>query len=91
MTGWVSTPALSRATLVAAAGLIGAALTGCVFPGSPSRTTTQDEFGSLMDDLEARVFARLPDETWFYPGHGDDGPDRGRWRPHLKEWRERGW
>ena len=25
-----------------------------------------------MDDLEAKVFDRLPDETWFYPGHGDD-------------------
>ena len=25
-----------------------------------------------MDDLEAKVFGRLPDETWFYPGHGND-------------------
>ena len=25
-----------------------------------------------MDDLEERVFGTLPDETWVYPGHGDD-------------------
>jgi hypothetical protein len=30
-----------------------------------------------MDDLEAKVFGRLPDDTWFYPGtattrHGND-------------------
>jgi glyoxylase-like metal-dependent hydrolase (beta-lactamase superfamily II) len=25
-----------------------------------------------MDDLEERVFGELPDETWVYPGHGDD-------------------
>ena len=25
-----------------------------------------------MDGLETKVFDRLPDETWFYPGHGDD-------------------
>ena len=31
-----------------------------------------------------------PDETWFYPGHGDDSTF-GVERPHLAEWRERGW
>ena len=25
-----------------------------------------------MDDLESRVFGGLPDDTWVYPGHGDD-------------------
>ena len=62
-----------------------------LFPGGPGRTTDPESFTSLLDDLEAKVFDRLPDETWFYPGHGDDGPDLGRWRPHLAEWRSRGW
>ena len=35
-------------------------------------------------------FATLPDETWVYPGHGDD-TTLGAERPHLAEWRERGW
>lgn len=43
-----------------------------------------------MDDLEERVFGPLPDETWFYPGHGDDST-LGAQRPALGEWRERGW
>ncbi|MFL6134348.1 MAG: MBL fold metallo-hydrolase [Nocardioidaceae bacterium] len=61
-----------------------------LFPGGPGRTTDPTSFTSLMDDLESKVFDRLPDETWFYPGHGDDS-DLGRERPHLKEWRTRGW
>jgi hypothetical protein len=43
-----------------------------------------------MDDLEERVFGVLPDETWVYPGHGND-TTLGVERPHLGEWRERGW
>jgi glyoxylase-like metal-dependent hydrolase (beta-lactamase superfamily II) len=62
----------------------------CLFPGGPGRTTSPENFKSIMDDLEARVFDRLPDETWFYPGHGDDST-LGKERPHLAEWRERGW
>jgi glyoxylase-like metal-dependent hydrolase (beta-lactamase superfamily II) len=61
-----------------------------LFPGGPGRTTDPLSFTSLMDDLESKVFERLPDETWFYPGHGDDS-DLGRERPHLEEWRARGW
>jgi glyoxylase-like metal-dependent hydrolase (beta-lactamase superfamily II) len=61
-----------------------------LFPGGPGRTTDPQSFTSLMDDLEGKVFDRLPDETWFYPGHGDDS-DLGRERPHLQEWRARGW
>ncbi|MBA2551379.1 MAG: MBL fold metallo-hydrolase [Nocardioidaceae bacterium] len=61
-----------------------------LFPGGPGKTPGPDEFTSLMDDLEAKVFARLPDETWVYPGHGDD-TTLGAERPHLAEWRERGW
>ncbi len=61
-----------------------------LFPGGPGRTTTPEDFTSLMGDLESRVFDQLPDETWFYPGHGDDST-LGAERPHLAEWRERGW
>jgi len=32
----------------------------------------------------------LPDSTWVYPGHGKD-TTLGAERPHLAEWRERGW
>jgi glyoxylase-like metal-dependent hydrolase (beta-lactamase superfamily II) len=62
----------------------------CLFPGGPGRTTRPDEFDSLMGDLEARVFARYGDETFIYPGHGDD-TTLGAERPHLQEWRARGW
>jgi glyoxylase-like metal-dependent hydrolase (beta-lactamase superfamily II) len=61
-----------------------------LFPGGPGRTTSPEDFTSLMDDLEARVFDELPDETWFYPGHGDDST-LGAERPQLGAWRERGW
>jgi glyoxylase-like metal-dependent hydrolase (beta-lactamase superfamily II) len=61
-----------------------------LFPGGPGKTTGPENFTSLMDDLEAKVFDQLPDETWVYPGHGDD-TTLGTERPHLGEWRERGW
>ncbi|HEY0697589.1 MAG TPA: MBL fold metallo-hydrolase [Micromonospora sp.] len=61
-----------------------------LFPGGPGRTTTPEEFASIMGDLEGKVFAQLPDETWFYPGHGKDST-LGVERPHLGEWRARGW
>jgi glyoxylase-like metal-dependent hydrolase (beta-lactamase superfamily II) len=60
-----------------------------LFPGGPGRTTSRENFTSLMDDLEARIFP-LPDETWFYPGHGKDST-LGAERPHIPEWRARGW
>lgn len=61
-----------------------------LFPGGPGKTDGPTEFGSLLDDLEQRVFGRLPDGTWVYPGHGAD-TTLGAERPHLGEWRERGW
>ncbi len=62
-----------------------------LFPGGPGNTFGSTEnFVSLMDDLEARVFADLPDDTWVYPGHGSD-TTLGTERPHLAEWRARGW
>jgi glyoxylase-like metal-dependent hydrolase (beta-lactamase superfamily II) len=61
-----------------------------LFPGGVGRTTNPDDFTSLIDDVETRVFAELPDDTWFYPGHGADST-LGAERPHLPEWRARGW
>ena len=62
-----------------------------LFPGGPGNTHgNAADFTSLMDDLEARVFAKLPDQTWVYPGHGGD-TTLGAERPHLSEWRTRGW
>jgi glyoxylase-like metal-dependent hydrolase (beta-lactamase superfamily II) len=62
-----------------------------LFPGGPGAT-----FGDvtahalLMDGIEQRVFAALPDETHVLPGHGD-ATTLGVERPHLEEWRARGW
>jgi glyoxylase-like metal-dependent hydrolase (beta-lactamase superfamily II) len=61
-----------------------------LFPGGVGRTESPENFRSLIDDVEQRVFAELPDETWFYPGHGNDST-LGAERPHLGEWRDRGW
>jgi glyoxylase-like metal-dependent hydrolase (beta-lactamase superfamily II) len=61
-----------------------------LFPGGPGRTTSPEDFDHLMSDLETKVFDRLPDETWVYPGHGNDS-QLGVERPHVAEWRERGW
>ncbi|MGC5192865.1 MBL fold metallo-hydrolase [Streptomyces albidoflavus] len=62
----------------------------CLFPGGPGRTTLPEEFDSLMGGLETKLFGVLPDETWVYPGHGND-TTLGSERPHLAEWRARGW
>jgi len=61
-----------------------------LFPGGPGRTTRPQDFTLLMDDLEERVFDVYDDDTWFYPGHGNDST-LGAERPHLAEWRARGW
>jgi glyoxylase-like metal-dependent hydrolase (beta-lactamase superfamily II) len=62
-----------------------------LFPGGPGNTEKDAaRFTSLMDDLQRKVFDRLPDETWVYPGHGLD-TTLGDERPRLPEWRARGW
>jgi glyoxylase-like metal-dependent hydrolase (beta-lactamase superfamily II) len=61
-----------------------------LFPGGPGKTANPADFTSLMNDLEQRVFDQLPDPTWVYPGHGND-TTLGAERPHIPEWRARGW
>ncbi|MBT2528820.1 MBL fold metallo-hydrolase [Streptomyces sp. ISL-99] len=63
----------------------------CLFPGGVGNTWKDPEaFANLINDVEEKLFGRLPDETWVYPGHGND-TTLGNERPHLAEWRERGW
>jgi glyoxylase-like metal-dependent hydrolase (beta-lactamase superfamily II) len=62
----------------------------CLFPGGLGRTTKPEEFDSLFHDVSSQVFGVYGDDTVVYPGHGDDTM-LGAERPHLEEWRERGW
>ncbi len=61
-----------------------------LFPGGVGRTTSTADFDSLLRDVSEKLFARLPDETWIYPGHGRD-TTLGAERPSLAEWAARGW
>jgi glyoxylase-like metal-dependent hydrolase (beta-lactamase superfamily II) len=61
-----------------------------LFPGGVGKTSGPDTFGSLIHDVETKLFGRLADDTWFYPGHGKDST-LGAERPALGDWRARGW
>ena len=61
-----------------------------LFPGGPGKTWSPEDFTSLVDDLEARVFAVLGDDVVVHPGHGDT-TTLGAERPRLQEYRDRGW
>lgn len=61
-----------------------------LFPGGPGKTTDAETFTSLMTDLEDRIFGVYPDATVVHPGHGDS-TTLGAERPHLPDWRARGW
>jgi len=62
-----------------------------LFPGGVGATFGDAAaFAQLIDQVEAKLFGALPDETSFHPGHGNDGR-LGDERPHLEEWRARGW
>ncbi|WP_329130685.1 MBL fold metallo-hydrolase [Streptomyces sp. NBC_01476] len=63
----------------------------CLFPGGVGNTHDDPAaFASLLGDVTAKLFDVLPDESWVYPGHGND-TTLGDERPHLAQWRERGW
>lgn len=62
-----------------------------LFPGGVGNTNKNPKlFAQLIGDVSERIFDRLPDDTWVYPGHGKD-TTLGAERPSLPEWRERGW
>jgi glyoxylase-like metal-dependent hydrolase (beta-lactamase superfamily II) len=62
----------------------------CLFPGGLGKTHDPADFESLYAGVVGKLFDRLPDETWVYPGHGWD-TTIGAERPALAEWRDRGW
>ncbi|MEB3033139.1 MBL fold metallo-hydrolase [[Mycobacterium] nativiensis] len=62
----------------------------CLFPGGVGKTWQPGDFERLLGDVTTKVFGRFGDDTVVYPGHGDD-TTIGAERPHLDEWRERGW
>lgn len=61
-----------------------------LFPGGVGKTVGPEQFTSLLDDVEQRLFAIYPDDTVVWPGHGLP-TTLGAERPHLPEWRRRGW
>jgi glyoxylase-like metal-dependent hydrolase (beta-lactamase superfamily II) len=62
----------------------------CLFPGGVGKTWQPADFTQLLSDVTSRVFDRFGDDTVVYPGHGDD-TTLGAERPHLAEWKQRGW
>lgn len=62
-----------------------------LFPGGVGNTQQDPErFASLYADVVERLFEVYPDDLTVHPGHGD-ATTLGAERPHLGEWRERGW
>lgn len=62
----------------------------CLFPGGVGKTWKDGDFERLLGDVSRRLFDVYPDSTVVYPGHGDD-TTLGAERPHLEEWKTRGW
>jgi glyoxylase-like metal-dependent hydrolase (beta-lactamase superfamily II) len=85
------TPGSVTLVLTSSDGSVHAFTGDSLFPGGVGNTFGSSEnFVSLLNDVEQRLFGVYPDSTWFYPGHGKDST-LGAERPHLPEWRERGW
>lgn len=61
-----------------------------LFPGGPGNTWGDaSAFAQIVAAIETKLFT-LPDQVAVYPGHGRD-TTIGTERPHLEEWRDRGW
>lgn len=61
-----------------------------LFPGGPGNTWgNEDAFKQIIESIETKLFV-LPDDTAVYPGHGKD-TTIGAEKPHLQEWKDRGW
>ena len=62
----------------------------CLFPGGVGKTWQPGDFETLLGDVTAKVFDVFDDSAVVHPGHGHD-TTLGAERPHLGEWRERGY
>jgi glyoxylase-like metal-dependent hydrolase (beta-lactamase superfamily II) len=61
-----------------------------LFPGGPGNTWGDAKaFEQIVEQIESKLFT-LPDDTLVYPGHGKD-TTIGKEKPHLQEWKDRGW
>lgn len=61
-----------------------------LFPGGPGNTWGDAKaFEQIVTQIETKLFT-LPDDTSVYPGHGRD-TTIGTEKPHLQEWKDRGW
>jgi glyoxylase-like metal-dependent hydrolase (beta-lactamase superfamily II) len=57
----------------------------CLFPGCAKGSTQSDNDPErLHSEVGAKIFAQLSDETWVYPGHGND-TTLGAERPRFTE------
>ena len=62
-----------------------------LFPGGVGNTEKDPErFAQLLSDVTGRLFDAYPDTAVVHPGHGKP-TTLGAERPHLDEWRARGW
>jgi glyoxylase-like metal-dependent hydrolase (beta-lactamase superfamily II) len=62
-----------------------------LFPGGVGNTQNDPQrFTQLLDDVTQRLFGAYPDDAVVHPGHGKP-TSLGAERPHLEEWRARGW
>ena len=62
-----------------------------LFPGGVGNTQKDPErFARLHTDVSERLFGTYPDSAVVHPGHGKP-TTLGAERPHLEEWRARGW
>ncbi|MDQ0767468.1 glyoxylase-like metal-dependent hydrolase (beta-lactamase superfamily II) [Pseudarthrobacter defluvii] len=62
-----------------------------LFPGGVGNTQKDPErFNQLLSDVTERLFGAYPDSAVVHPGHGKP-TTLGAERPHLEEWRARGW
>jgi len=60
-----------------------------LFPGGPGATRfVHSNFDKIMESVDRLM--QYPDETRVLPGHGAS-TTIGRERPHVEEWRARGW
>jgi glyoxylase-like metal-dependent hydrolase (beta-lactamase superfamily II) len=62
-----------------------------LFPGGVGNTQKDPgRFNQLFTDVSERLFDAYPDSAVVHPGHGKP-TTLGAERPHLEEWRARGW